>query len=300
MKPDSFSGWLDYLNTMDPSQIELGLDRVSEVYARLAPSLPGKIVVVAGTNGKGSTVAALEAMLGAAGHRIATYTSPHLQRFTERIRVNGSEVSEAALISAFEQVYQAKQETPLTYFEFTTLAAISVFADVSPDVSLFEVGLGGRLDAVNILDPDVSVVTGVALDHTDWLGPDLESIGREKAGVYRHNRPAIYAALECPDSVSQAIKRLGAMPLLRGEDFDIDVDGASVIFRNLRNGSESVIDLGLGSLPVDALAAALSAYEALQGQIDQQAIVALKKCPGERSVPANKLSRQQLDCGCRS
>ena len=193
------SDWLDYQQRVHPRAIELGLDRVRAVWKRLgAPSPARTVITVGGTNGKGSTVAFLQAMLRADGRRVGAYTSPHLLRYNERVRIDGAEATDAALVAAFERIERARGEVALTYFEYGTLAALVLFADAGLDVALLEVGLGGRLDAVNLIDADAAVVTTVDIDHQDWLGNDRDSIGREKAGVFRAGRPAIIGDGDAP------------------------------------------------------------------------------------------------------
>ncbi|MGP1665580.1 MAG: bifunctional folylpolyglutamate synthase/dihydrofolate synthase, partial [Rhodanobacter sp.] len=169
--------WLAYQEHVNVHSIELGLDRVREVWQRMgAPAPARRVITVAGTNGKGSTVAMLEAMLLAAGLRVGAFTSPHLLRYNERVHIGGIEVDDAALVASFERIEAARGDIPLTYFEFGALAALDLFARAELDVAVLEVGLGGRLDAVNIIDADVAIITTVDLDHMDWLGPDRDSI----------------------------------------------------------------------------------------------------------------------------
>src|SRR5438105_5194665 len=206
----SLAAWLAYLETLHPKAIALGLERVKAVYSRLgiAPACP--VVTVGGTNGKGSTATFLERMLAAGGYRVGLYTSPHLLAYNERVRVAGTLANEVDLCAGFEAVESVRGDTPLTYFEFGTLAALWLFARANLDAWVLEVGLGGRLDAVNIVDPDVAVVTTVAVDHTDYLGPTREDIGREKAGIFRSGRPAICSDPEPPASLVAYAKEAGA------------------------------------------------------------------------------------------
>jgi dihydrofolate synthase/folylpolyglutamate synthase len=208
--------WLTAIEAGHPAEIQLGLERVTAVAGRmgLLPA-PLPVVLIGGTNGKGSTLAFLEAALAAAGHRVGGYTSPHLFRFNERIRLGGQPVDDATLVAAFERVEAVRGGTPLTYFEFTTLAAMAVFAD-SADLALLEVGLGGRLDAVNIWDPAVSVITSVDLDHQAFLGNDRETIGREKAGILR---PGVAAVCGDPDPPRSVIVAAGDDLLAIGRAF---------------------------------------------------------------------------------
>jgi dihydrofolate synthase/folylpolyglutamate synthase len=217
--PSTLAEWLAYLETLHPKTIALGLERVQSVGSRLgtAPTCP--VITVAGTNGKGSTCALLEHMLRADGYRVAIYTSPHLLRYNERVRIGGTEASDAALCEAFAAVEAVRAGTSLTYFEFGTLAALWLFARQNLDALVLEVGLGGRLDAVNAVEPDVTVVTTVAIDHVDFLGPTREDIGREKAGIFRRGKPAICGDRDPPLSLAAQAAAIGA-PLLRiGRDY---------------------------------------------------------------------------------
>lgn len=197
----------------------LGLDRVRDVWSRLGVRLEAVVVTVGGTNGKGSCVAMLDAILRAGGYRVATYTSPHIERFNERIRVNGEEADDATLCDGFEAVERARGGTPLTYFEHTTLVALWLYARRALDCIVLEVGLGGRLDAVNIIDPDVALVSTVDLDHIEWLGPDREHIGREKAGIFRAGRVAVYGGADPPRSLGAHAASIGARLAVADRDF---------------------------------------------------------------------------------
>ncbi|MCJ7453670.1 MAG: bifunctional tetrahydrofolate synthase/dihydrofolate synthase [Steroidobacteraceae bacterium] len=216
--------WLAWQQTLHPAAIELGLDRARRVLVRTGwrrPSCP--VITVGGTNGKGSCVAMLASMLQASGRRVATFTSPHLVDYRERIRIDGTPVSVASLVAAFERIADSLGSDSLTFFEFNALAALLVFETAGPDAVVLEVGMGGRLDAVNLVDADASVVVSVGLDHTEWLGCDLESIGREKAGILRRGRPAIVGMASPPRSVLEVAEAVGAVLLLRGRDFDCAV-----------------------------------------------------------------------------
>ncbi len=221
--PRNLTEWLEYQKHVNVHSIELGLDRVREVWQRMGAPRPAPCVItVAGTNGKGSTVALLAAMLAAAGRRVGAFTSPHLLVYNERIRIDGALVEDAALIGAFERIELARGELLLTYFEFGTLAALDLFARAGVDVAVLEVGLGGRLDAVNIIDADVAVITTIGLDHMEWLGPDRDSIGREKAGVARQGRPAILGELDPPAGLLAALTERGALVERAGIDFSVE------------------------------------------------------------------------------
>jgi dihydrofolate synthase/folylpolyglutamate synthase len=213
MRP--LADWLRYIEQQHPKSIQLGLDRVAAVFSRLAIRLPQPVITVGGTNGKGSTCAMLESILRAAGCRTGLYTSPHLLRYNERVRVAGVEASDEALAESFQIVEDARGDVALTYFEFGTLAALWLFSRARVDAAILEVGLGGRLDAVNVVDADCAVLTSVGIDHVDYLGPDRESIGREKAGIFRAGRPAVIAEPDPPQTVLDTPAR----QLLIGRDF---------------------------------------------------------------------------------
>ncbi|HVL37446.1 MAG TPA: bifunctional tetrahydrofolate synthase/dihydrofolate synthase [Burkholderiales bacterium] len=218
--------WLAHIERQHPAPIALGLDRVAAVLRRLQVAIAVPVITVGGTNGKGSTCAMLESILRCGGYRTGLYTSPHLLRYNERVRVAGAEASDEALCDAFAAVEAARGETPLTYFEFGTLAALRHFAASRLDAAVLEVGLGGRLDAVNVVDPDCAVLTSVDLDHQNYLGPTREDIGREKAGIFRPGRPAVIAEPDPPASV------LGAtgVHLRLGRDFGYADEGTQWLY----------------------------------------------------------------------
>ncbi|WP_456375703.1 bifunctional tetrahydrofolate synthase/dihydrofolate synthase [Thiolapillus sp.] len=221
MRFNKLEDWLSWQESLNPKSIDLGLERVQQVWRQLVPPdlAATTVISIAGTNGKGSSVALFESTLQAAGYTTGSYTSPHLLRYNERIRCNGQPLPDEQIMAAFDTIDKARGATLLTYFEFGTLAALYHFAHQKPDVVLLEVGLGGRLDAVNIIDADLALVTSIALDHQQWLGDDLESIGREKAGIFRPGRPAVFSALQMPDSV-EAVAAEVKTPLYRnGRDF---------------------------------------------------------------------------------
>lgn len=224
MRFNTLEAWLRWQESLHPAEIELGLERVAEVVARLLPEGHGfAVITVGGTNGKGSSVAMLESILRHGGYRTGAYTSPHIHRYNERIRLDGVEASDEALCRAFERVDAARGQTPLTYFEFGTLAALALFAEAEVELAILEVGLGGRLDAVNVLDADVALVTTVDVDHTQWLGPDRESIAREKAGIFRPGRAAVYGDREPPASLLAHAEALGSQLCCLGRDYDYTV-----------------------------------------------------------------------------
>ena len=228
MPPEvSLDAWLARLEQLHPQAIDLGLDRVRRVAQTLdlKPAFP--IIIVGGTNGKGSTCAYLEAMLSAAGYKTGLYTSPHLLRYNERVRIAGIESEDADLIHAFERIEAARGDTSLTYYEFGTLGAMLQFIEAGVDVAILEVGLGGRLDAVNIFDADAALVTSVDLDHQQYLGDTRELIGFEKAGIYRAHRPALCADPAPPISLLGHIDALQADAWLLGKDFDLEATAST-------------------------------------------------------------------------
>jgi len=217
----TFDAWLRWQEQLHPNPIDLGLERVNRVLRVMnLEQPPYKVLTVGGTNGKGSCASFLDAMLRAQGYRVGAYTSPHLLRYNERVCVNGVEASDAEFCEAFERVDQARGEVSLTYFEFGTLAAFEIFRRHKINVAVLEVGMGGRLDAVNAADPLGALVASVGLDHQEWLGPDRDSIGCEKAGIYRHGRPAICGDREPPARLLETAGQLGADLKVLGRDFD--------------------------------------------------------------------------------
>ena len=215
----SLADWLIRLENYSPYEIELGLDRVLEVIERLELVLPKRIFHISGTNGKGSSVALAQALLSQSGASIGTYTSPHVLEFNERICVDFEPASDTDIIAAFERVDTARGDTPLTYFEFGTIAALVVFATRQLDIAILEIGMGGRLDAVNAVEPSAGLITNVSLDHCDWLGDDLEEIAREKAGIMRAGKSTVYASVDAPASIQRHATERGADLVLAGRDY---------------------------------------------------------------------------------
>ncbi len=224
----SLEQWLAWQETLHAKSVDLGLQRVETVLVRLgADKPPFTILTVAGTNGKGSSVAMLESILGTAGYRVGAYTSPHLLRYNERVRVGGEEVSDEELCQAFARIDSARSSVSLTYFEFATLAALDIFCWRGVEIAVLEVGLGGRMDAVNSLDADVALVTTVDVDHVAWLGPNRESIGYEKAGIFREGRPAVVGDPLPPRRLVAHAEAIGAPLYVQGDAFHYTVDVAS-------------------------------------------------------------------------
>lgn len=273
--PSSLPEWLRRIEAMHPADIELGLDRLRDVATRLEVarfSVP--VITVAGTNGKGSTLRLMTALAEQQGRKVCLYTSPHLHVFNERIRLPDGLASDTQLCAAFAQVELARAGVPLTYFEFTTLAALWLFKDSNADLILLEVGLGGRLDAVNIVEPDVSVVTSVGLDHQDWLGNTREAIASEKCGIARPGKPLVYGEALWPDNLVPLVSTLGAIPVFAGRDFHIDgatlwlIDGESV---NL----PEAVRLGPDNLATACQALSLAGVNCQQGDLAAVATLGL-------------------------
>ncbi|MEO0347087.1 MAG: Mur ligase family protein [Pseudomonadota bacterium] len=265
------SRWLARLAQLDPGRMVLGLERIAAVYGRLDADMAVPTVVVAGTNGKGSCVHLLDALLSAQGIRVGRYTSPHLVDFRERIHIGGIPVSDDALVAAFEAVELAGGDTELSYFEYATLAAFAVFRAEPVGARVLEVGLGGRLDAVNVVAADAALLTNVGLDHQRWLGDTREAIGHEKAGIFRHGTPAIIATRDVPDSVLSHAAKVGARMLRLGEDFDTDDCPGSWTWR----GAERVItalDAHCDAAMRDNASGCLAVLEAMSLLPDETAV----------------------------
>ncbi|GAA0352746.1 bifunctional tetrahydrofolate synthase/dihydrofolate synthase [Bowmanella denitrificans] len=224
-QPSTLEGWLRYLESIHPSTIDMGLERTREVFQRLALDFSSiRVITVAGTNGKGTTCAMLEQALEQTGHRTCVYSSPHILDYRERLRVSGQMLSEQAHCQAFALVEQARAGTSLTYFEFGTLAALVLIAQQQPDFAILEVGLGGRLDAVNILDADIAVITTIDLDHQDWLGDTRELVAAEKAGIFRRNGQAVVGEPQPPANLVDIADNLNLDVSWQGRDFSFRVE----------------------------------------------------------------------------
>ena len=260
--------WLSWQESLSSKEINLGLDRVTRVFDRLKFIRPKKIITVAGTNGKGSVVSILESILITQGFRVGSYTSPHMHKYNERIKVNCIPVSNNKIIDAFEKIESVRCNEPLTYFEFGTLAALDILSNSYIDYLILEVGLGGRLDAVNVIDPDGSIITNIGLDHMDWLGDSKEKIGHEKAGIMRDNITTVYGELDPPNSIKDIAHDKGADLIIMGEDY---------IYENSLNGlwswhgrcnkRENLESLSFkGSHQVKNVSAALALLESLNSK----------------------------------
>jgi dihydrofolate synthase/folylpolyglutamate synthase len=286
----SLQQWLDHCERLHPKTIALGLERVEAVRARMNLSFACPVVTVAGTNGKGSTCAMLEAIALQAGYRTGVYTSPHLVHFEERCRIAGEIVQADALVPHFERVEAAREGVALTYFEFTTLAILSLMAASGLELAILEVGLGGRLDAVNAIDTDCAIITSIDLDHTEFLGNDRESIGREKAGILRAGRPAIVSDPVPPASVVQHAQALGADLWLPGRDFNFTGDKQQWAWAGRgRRYSGLAYPALRGANQLLNASGVLAAFEALRGTlpVTAQAIrngLALVELPGRFQI----------------
>ena len=258
------SRWLAWLETLSPSEINLGLERVLEVLGRLDLQLPPHVLTIAGTNGKGSSVAMADALLRASGMRSGAYTSPHIRRYNERIVVDGVAVGDAEIIASFERIEAARGEVKLTYFEFGTLAAFDIFAAANLDVWILEVGMGGRLDATNAIEPSACLITNISLDHCEWLGADVETIAVEKAGVMRRGKPAIFAGIAAGQTISRLAREKGAKLLVAGQDFEaVDNDDGSWTWRGPARELRALKKPGLkGAFQVGNAAAVLALLDA--------------------------------------
>ncbi|MDX1467295.1 MAG: folylpolyglutamate synthase/dihydrofolate synthase family protein, partial [Halomonas sp.] len=286
--PTTLPAWLARLEAAHPVGIDLGLDRVAEVARRMglfeAPPA-SRVITVAGTNGKGSTVAMLEALARAHGLTTAAYTSPHLLRYNERLRLDGRQADDATLIAGFEAVEAARlagEPISLTYFEVGTLGALWAIARQRPALAILEVGLGGRLDAVNIIDPDVAVITTVAQDHAAFLGTDLEGIGREKAGILRPGRPAVLGSTTLPASVTEVARERQARVVALGEAFRREGEGAGWRWagQDAEGQPLAVAELPDPELPLDNAASALQALAlagvSLEASVCRQALASVR------------------------
>ena len=271
--PATLEQWLAHIEQQHPQSIAMGLERVREVATRMGLERPARqCIVVGGTNGKGSTVAFIEAIARAAGWKVGAYTSPHLLAYNERVRIDGIDADDASLVAGFNAVEQARGDTPLTYFEYGTLCALWLFQQAQLDLAVLEVGLGGRLDAVNIVDADVAVITTVDIDHADWLGSEREAIGAEKAGIIRGWKPVILGEIDPPSSVLRRAYVLGANAIRFGSDFFAEtIDAERWRWRDVSCQLE---------LPQPALwapvqranaASAIAALRALEGELPRAA-----------------------------
>ncbi|MDV6316842.1 bifunctional tetrahydrofolate synthase/dihydrofolate synthase [Idiomarina sp. HP20-50] len=273
--------WLTYLESIHPKNIDMGLERVAEVAVKAEVLEPASLVItVSGTNGKGSTVRYLESILQAAGYSTGVYTSPHITEYRERVRINAQELTDAEHVEAFSAIENVRHKTSLTYFEFGTLAALWLINRKKPDVAILEVGLGGRLDAVNCVDADVAVVTSIGIDHIAFLGNDREQIGREKVGIARAGKPLICGEINPTASIDESAERIGAKLWQVGRDFHRNEKNSSWSYRSQHT---QLNDLPLPKLPLINASTAIAAIEQLPLPVTLTAIregIAQASLPG--------------------
>ncbi len=288
-----FESWLDWIKSLSMKEIDLGLDRVHQVLKRLDLSLESTVITVAGTNGKGSTVAGLEAIYLEASKSTGAFTSPYLLHYNEQVRLQGKPVSDQILIDAFQEIKKHSENIPLTPFEFGTLAALWVFKQHRLDVVILEVGLGGRLDAVNAIDSDVSVVTSIALDHMEWLGTTREAIAREKSGIFRPGKPAVCGDFDPPLTLIQHAEAIGSPLFCQRRDFEYQENG---FHWNWWSDNKQFCDLPKTALALQNMSTVLKVVELLQPSlpVKREAIDrALKRVtlPGRIQVIPGKIKK---------
>ena len=269
-KENSLEYWLDYIQAVGPKEIDLGLQRIKPIYEQLIKSkIASKVIVVGGTNGKGTTTEFLGQLLVSKHKNVGTFTSPHLFNFNERIKINGKPVSDESIIESFKLIEESRGATNLTYFDFSTLAALLIFNKSNVDYMVLEIGLGGRLDPVNIVDSDIAILTNVELDHQDWLGEDRESIGKEKADIFKLHKPVIIGQHEVPNSVHEKILETKNQTFCVGKEFDYQVDDSNkkwtFTFKGERQVSYS--DIKLNSFSVSSISCALAAFCLLEEEV---------------------------------
>ncbi|KGS15402.1 Folylpolyglutamate synthetase [Pseudomonas coronafaciens pv. garcae] len=274
MTPGSLGDWLAYLEQLHPSAIDMGLERSRQVAQQLGLLRPARrVITVTGTNGKGSTCAFVAALLQSQGLKVGIYSSPHLIRYNERVKVQGVEATDLELCNAFAAVEAARGDVTLTYFEMGTLAAFWLFEQAQLDVAVLEVGLGGRLDAVNLVDPDIALVTSIGVDHAEYLGNTRESVAFEKAGIFRSGRPALCGDPAPPEPLLAKARELGCPLLLRGRDFDLSTGHDSWNWRGLAAGEQVELhNLPLLDLPMQNAALALQAFALLGYPLQPEAV----------------------------
>ena len=263
MKENSLAFWLDYIQTLEPKEIELGLERIKPIYEKLIKSkVSSNVIVVGGTNGKGTAVEFLSRLLMTKNKTVGTFTSPHLFHFNERIKINGMPVSDELIIKSFKLIDESRGSTQLTYFDFSTLASLIIFNEFNVDFMVLEIGLGGRLDPVNVVDSDIAILTNVELDHQDWLGVDRESIGKEKADIFKFQKPVILGQHKVPSSVLENCAKMENQVFRVGEEFNYQVDDASRRWSYSFEGEKKVSfsNIELNGFSVSSLSCALTAF----------------------------------------
>lgn len=271
MKENSLEFWLDYIQTFGPKEVELGLERIKPIYEKLVKSkISSKVIVVGGTNGKGTAVEFLSQLLMTKNKTVGTFTSPHLFHFNERIKINGMTVSDELIIESFKLIDESRGSTHLTYFDFSTLASLITFNEFNVDFMVLEIGLGGRLDPVNVVDSDIAILTNVELDHQSWLGEDRESIGKEKAGIFKSQKPVILGQHKVPNSVLENSVKMENQVFRVGEKFNYQIDDLSRRWSYSFDGKKKVSfsNIELNSLSVSSLSCALTAFCLLEEEIN--------------------------------
>ena len=269
-KENSLEYWLDYIQAVGPKEIDLGLQRIKPIYEQLIKSkIASKVIVVGGTNGKGTTTEFLGQLLVSKHKNVGTFTSPHLFNFNERIKINGKPVSDESIVESFKLIEESRGSTNLTYFDFSTLAALLIFNKSKVDYMVLEIGLGGRLDPVNIVDSDIAILTNVELDHQDWLGEDRESIGKEKADIFKLHKPVIIGQHEVPNSVYEKILETKNQTFCVGKEFDYQVDDSNKKWTFTFKGERQVsyADIKLNSFSVSSISCALAAFCLLEEEV---------------------------------
>ena len=269
-KENSLEYWLDYIQTVGLKEIDLGLQRIKPIYEQLIKSkIASKVIVVGGTNGKGTTTEFLGQLLVSKHKTVGTFTSPHLFNFNERIKINGKSVSDESIIESFKLIEESRGSTNLTYFDFSTLAALLIFNKSKVDYMVLEIGLGGRLDPVNIVDSDIAILTNVELDHQDWLGEDRESIGKEKADIFKLDKPVIIGQHVVPNSVHEKTLETKNQTFCVGKEFDYQVDDLNKKWTFTFKGERQVsyADIKLNSFSVSSISCALAAFCLLEEEI---------------------------------
>ena len=269
-KENSLEYWLDYIQTVGPKETDLELQRIKPIYEQLIKSkIASKVIVVGGTNGKGTTTEFLGQLLVSKHKTVGTFTSPHLFNFNERIKINGKSVSDESIIESFKLIEESRGSTNLTYFDFSTLAALLIFNKSKVDYMVLEIGLGGRLDPVNIVDSDIAILTNVELDHQDWLGEDRESIGKEKADIFKLDKPVIIGQHEVPNSVHEKTLETKNQTFCVGKEFDYQVDDLNKKWTFTFKGERQVsyADIKLNSFSVSSISCALAAFCLLEEEI---------------------------------